>query len=235
MLPIIFENSELLVIDKPAGIPSVPLRKDETGTAVQSVLQYLPKLQNIGRGGLEPAILHRLDTGTSGLLVFAKTEEYFQFLLQRWKTDQVRKWYRALCSPKKLTKPPLPPDVISLPLGHSAKSSKRMIALRNSAALRQIRGKALTALTIIESQKIIHEDPRRLDLLIEIKTGIMHQIRCHLEAVNWPIDGDPIYHGKAAERLWLHAWNLELPLLTTVHKKEARLLVEARLPENWPS
>lgn len=236
---IIYEDSKLLVLNKPAGMPSIPLNSEETGTAVHSALAHFPGLRNIGRGGLEPGILHRLDTGTSGLLVFAKTNEYFDFLQQHWKTDRVRKWYRAICSPKQkdgsISPPdPLPPGEISFPLGHSAKSSKKMICIHNAAALRQIRGKALAAKTLIQEVKVIDEQARRLDLFIEIRTGVMHQIRCHLASVNWPIDGDLIYKGRLADRLWLHAWRIELPLLPTAHKREARLLLEARLPLSWP-
>jgi 23S rRNA-/tRNA-specific pseudouridylate synthase len=113
---------------------------------------------------------------------------------------------------------------------------------------KRIRGRHLPALTrILEAQEIAESANGFLwDLSIEIQTGVMHQIRCHLHSVGWPILGDPIYHSPSptdvieprtsSPRLWLHAWKLELPTHTnSVHpNEEARLRIEAGLPENWP-
>ncbi len=231
-LPIIYEDEDLLVLNKASGVPTLPHTHSETETAVGAALAHAPVLAQVGGKPLEPGLLHRLDTGTSGLLVFAKSETEFQRLRQVWKTGWVKKIYRALVKKKasvylKQIDFKKLPYTISYPMGHSAKSSKKMIVFTSEKKqLSLIRGKPLKALTVIK--KIGKLGPDFFDLEIEIKTGVMHQIRCHLAAISWPIVGDSVYKGMRSSRLWLHAWKLVLPLKTGV-----LLDLEAELPKGW--
>ena len=255
-ISIIYESKDLLVLNKPSGIPSAPLREDESRTAVGFALEYLPSLAEVrGHHMREAGLLHRLDTGTSGLLVFAKTQAEFDRLRAAWKKREVVKHYRAVVVENKWEKEiesrkqngvdatrtakaetrataiPVPhwpklPHLLDWPMGHSAKSAKRMIAIKEPKQLRAIRGKTLPASTRIIGIKKI--DPY-LDVTIHLETGVMHQIRCHLAAYGWPLVGDVVYKGPAAERLWLHAWRLNIPT-----RNSATLSLEAPLPENWP-
>ena len=230
-LSILYEDSDLLVLHKGTGIPSVPHSTDETETAVGSALAHCPTISGIGRGGLEPGILHRLDTETSGLLVFAKTESEFMRLQQLWRERKIRKFYRARVK-QSATKSiqhycaPLAPMTIEYPLAHSEKSRKKMLALKKSPSHQKIRGNPLPAITQILSIQVLPDSTSELE--IELITGVMHQIRCHLSSLGWPILGDKLYGGLLAERLFLHAWKLEIPL-----KKNKKLLLEATLPSNW--
>jgi 23S rRNA pseudouridine1911/1915/1917 synthase len=231
-IPVVFENSDLFVLNKPPGIPSIPLKSDETETAVGAALAYCPQIAKIGRRGLEPGILHRLDTLTSGLLVFSKTEMAFEKLHALWKSGGVRKYYRAIVSSETSNLPC--PITISIALGHSKKSSKRMIPLGGRKKY-PIRGKALPALTLVLSSQALDENV--YDLELEIKTGVMHQIRCHLACQGWPILGDPLYRKNiknvavthAPPRLFLHAWRLLLKL----NSDQPPLHLEADLPRDW--
>lgn len=238
-LPVAYEDEELLILNKRSGFPSVPLKPDERGTAVEAALSHYPGLQGVGDRTLEPGLLHRLDTGTSGLLAFAKTQAEFERLKRLWRSQrQVRKLYRALVIPTEGSKPE--PHTIEFPIAHSAKSKKRMLVLMANK-YRAIRGKPQPAVTHILNASPVPGQPHLLDLTVEIETGVMHQIRAHLSAIGAPILGDATYGKKAFEvlneelielgsqRLWLHAWRLEIP-----RKNGEVLRVEAPLPEGWP-
>jgi 23S rRNA pseudouridine1911/1915/1917 synthase len=228
-LAILHESPELLILNKATGVPSVPHEPRETRTAVGAALAHDPKLSGIGRGGLEPAILHRLDTGTSGVLVFARTQESFSRLRTAWPTQEVRKTYRALVRAAEPGRSFPGPITLDWPLAHDAKSSKRMKVqapdrpVPNSA----IRGDWMPAVTHVREAE---ELPNGLwDLTLEIETGRMHQIRAHLAALGFPVQGDPIYGGTPSSRLWLHAWRIELALTG-----EELQVLEAPLPDRWP-
>lgn len=225
-LPVIYEDADVLVLNKSSGVPSVPFAASETETAVGSALAHDPALSTLattGHGRLEPGLLHRLDTGTSGLLVFARNTHAFISLQHAWRDRRVTKTYRALAAPI----PSLPYGKMRterLKLGHDAKSSKRMRVVNNALKnpMKDIRGKALETVTHITLLA-----PG--DFEIQIETGVMHQIRCTLAHLGSPILGDAIYGGPVSPRLWLHAWKLKLPL-----PSGQEISLEAPLPEGWP-
>lgn len=230
LIPVVHEDAGLLVLGKPAGVASVPHSAEETDTAVSAALARFPGLAAIGKGGLEPGLLHRLDTGTSGLLAFAKTESEFARLRELWSSGGVRKIYRALARPGAETLPRAPMDY-RIALAHDAKSARRMLVFEPRKR-QAIRGNPLPTLTRIVSVSEIRGAPDSgglLDLEIEITTGVMHQIRCTLAHLGFPILGDPIYGGHPSERLWLHAWKLEIP-----RADGGTLCLEAPIPEGWP-
>jgi 23S rRNA pseudouridine1911/1915/1917 synthase len=227
-ISVIYEDDDLVFVHKPSGMPSVPHSPEEKGTAVEALLQR----HGSQITGPEAGLLHRLDTGTSGILAFAKTEAEFNRVKALWKKREVRKFYRALCweasgVPFSMPVCDKPPGIriIDHPIGHSAKSSRRVIVLPADAPgkLRAIRGKPREAVTKILA---IHQTPYPgiVDVRVEIVTGVLHQIRAHLAHEGLPIVGDPLYgpveiRGKTAplaERLWLHAETLVLRLKTGV-------------------
>ena len=216
-------------MNKPSGIPSVPHSPVETETAVGSALAHCPSLALVGRAGLEPGLLHRLDTETSGLLAFAKTNKSYEWLKFAWKSGAVKKVYRAISSSPKHKPRPRAPQILSPILAHVAKSSKRMMVWNENENHKPlIRGKPLSTKTHLMS--VASTNKNQIDLTLEIKTGIMHQIRCTLAHLGWPVLGDPIYRGDSSTRLWLHAWKLEFPTLD--HPDGIK--VEAPLPLDWP-
>lgn len=213
-LEILYEDDRLLVLNKPSGMPSAPLHYDEEDTAVHHALAHYPELPRTHPK--EPGLLHRLDTGTSGCLAFAKTQEAYDSIKKAWKLGQIKKFYLARVSqlpPGRL------PIEIELPLGHDPKSSRRM-----RVADKKIRGKPLPArTTVLEARPV----GPHTELLIQLHTGVMHQIRVHLAALGCPIVGDRVYGGEEAGRLELHCLMLLFTNWTNGHP--GVLTVEARV------
>jgi len=203
-IPVVYEDDDILVLDKPPGVASVPHSGLETGTAVNSALAHCPALPQVRNSPLEPGLVHRLDTATGGLLLFAKNRREYLRLKKLWKTGAVIKMYRA-----RVAAPP-GQGLIEIPLGHARRSSGRMIAIRTPADSKRIRGKALPARTEILEVKAEAGD--RYRLLVRLHTGVMHQIRCHLAAIGSPILGDELYGGPRAPGLELKACRLSIPL-----------------------
>jgi 23S rRNA pseudouridine1911/1915/1917 synthase len=211
---LLHEDSALVAIDKPAGVPSHPTLARRAGTALQ-LLEELCR----GRAGEKVPLwpLHRLDTDTSGVLVFAKSKRAARAIHQAFARRYVRKRYVAVVAGV-----PDPPErEITLPLveGH----------LRTTAS--ESGKEATTRYRVLE--------PRGDRALVELEpaTGRMHQIRVHLAAIGHPVVGDRKYGpGLPAERLFLHASSLELP-----HPDGGALLViesppprEFAMPEGEP-
>ena len=226
VLPIAYEDSELLVVDKPSGTPSVPHSSDEIETAVSFALAHCPALAGIGGSALEPGLLHRLDTGTSGLLAFAKSQSGFDRLKQAWGSGEVKKTYRAIVHGQA----PGEATTHRLSLAHDAKSSKRMRVIEDGKTRdSQIRGKPLATVT-----DIVRTHARKgdlADLEIQIHTGVLHQIRCTMAHLGAPVLGDPVYGKALAPRLWLHAWKLRIP---SPANKSGDIEIVSPLPKDWP-
>lgn len=227
---ILWESEDLLALNKPSGIPSAPAaRSTAEVTAVDEAVRLSPALAEAQHGfhPQEHGLLHRLDTETSGVLLFAKTPEAFETLRSAWADGAaVFKIYRAIVVPNDRATPFEPPYPIYTPIGRSAKSSKKVIALSHPGKNAQIRGQPLDAHTVILA---VHgQSTTLLDLEIQIFTGVMHQIRCHLSSLGYPLLGDPLYKGPESTRLWLHASRLKLPAPWNQE-------ITAPLPINWPS
>ncbi|MEI8172935.1 MAG: RluA family pseudouridine synthase [Deltaproteobacteria bacterium] len=175
-LSIIYEDTHILVIDKPAGMVVHPAAGNQQGTLVNALLFHCRDLSGIG-GVLRPGIVHRLDKHTSGLLVVAKSDAAHRGLALQFKQHQVRKIYKALVygNPKENE------GIIDVPVGRHPTDRKRM-------STRSRRGKdALTCWRVLESYGIATL------LAVDIKTGRTHQIRVHLNAAGYPVVGDNVY------------------------------------------
>lgn len=205
---IIFEDTNFLVINKPAGI-LVHARDeqllDQEPTIVQWLLKKYPSIKKIGDNPiLRPGIVHRLDKEASGIMVIAKTAKAFDFLKEQFKNREVKKEYLAWVYGQ------LPTNwgTISFPIGRSREEG-RMAARPVSTTKEEIQlGKeALTEYEVLESQ------PHKALIKVMPKTGRTHQIRVHFFALNHPLIGDPLYQSKSfksipTERLLLHAHQL---------------------------
>jgi 23S rRNA pseudouridine955/2504/2580 synthase len=214
MLEPLFEDELILAVSKGSGLPSQTL-KDSAQETAETILGAL-------RPGLSLHLLHRLDTGTSGVLLFAKSKAAFDEIRLKFKNREIRKFYRARCALRTSREKsaisarlPVLPCTIDLPLAHHPKSKKRMIALPPGRR-REYRGKPLPAITLLHGMKPGPEVSAEssLEFEIEIKTGVMHQIRVHLAESGFPILGDPIYGRDLPPypRLALHAERVEFEL-----------------------
>lgn len=208
-LNIVYEDDSLLVIDKESGMVVHPTVDHPNGTVVNALLFHL-KRRTKGLGeSLRPGIVHRLDKGTSGLLVIAKSGKALESLKAQFKKRDVTKKYLALASKK------IEPlfGRIEKPIARHPKNRKKFTV---SDAGRE----AVTDYFSIEQI-----GPYTL-LELEPKTGRTHQIRVHLSSIGCPIVGDRLYGGKAAPRLFLHASYLEF----THPKTKKRVSFRSGLP-----
>jgi len=175
-LSIVYEDSHLLVVDKPAGMVVHPAAGNFRGTLVNALLFHVPDLAGIG-GVLRPGIVHRLDKGTSGLMVVAKTERAHQELAAQFKRHLVKKVYQAVVYGDVKDDQ----GMIDVPVG-------RDIAQRKKISTRTRRGKeARTFWEVLERFKYATH------LLVMTETGRTHQIRAHFTHLNHPLIGDVLY------------------------------------------
>ncbi len=197
-IEVLFEDEDLLVILKPAGMVVHPSPGHETGTLVNALLHRCRDLAGIG-GELRPGIVHRLDKGTTGLLLVAKNEKALRSLQAQFKNRRVSKTYLAIVWGR-----PKSSEVrVKTTIGRDPRDRKRMCV--DAPAGRNA-----------ESVVRLDESFARHSLVeVEILTGRTHQIRVHLSHLRLPIVGDPVYGRKrepdlpfAPGRQMLHAWTL---------------------------
>lgn len=207
-LPVIFKDDDLLIIEKPGGIPTHPLSPFEKGTVANSLMALFPEMGGVGEKPLEPGLVHRLDRGTSGLLALARNEKSWiqmkeDLIRRRWK-----KTYWALV--EGVLKEAL---TISLPLAHDPGDDQKMKVIRSEKDKK--RGRVYQALTRVRPQKVFGDHTL---VAIDLITGVMHQIRVHLSAIGLPIMWDTLYGAQTLappllppKRFFLHAGRLSLP------------------------
>jgi 23S rRNA pseudouridine1911/1915/1917 synthase len=221
-LEIVYQDDDLLIVDKPAGQVVHPAPGHDTGTLVNALLGRGAELAPGGIAGVQrPGIVHRLDRDTSGLLMVARTDAAQASLQAQLKARRVKKTYLALVQGSVAAAV----GRIEAPIGRDPARRTRMGVTPNgrpSITGYRVRER-FSGWTLLE-----------LDLV----TGRTHQIRVHLEAIGHPVAGDPLYgsgtsrRGPAGlERLFLHSWRLEL-----TSPSSGRLIrAEAPLPETLES
>lgn len=192
----IYEDADVIVINKPAGLTVHPAPGHHSHTLVNALLSKFPDLRTFGSSP-RPGIVHRLDRDTSGLMVIARNERVRQYLINQFKSHSVKKGYLVL------VKGSLAPakGVIEAPIGRDPVNRKRMAVVSSGREAR-------TAYKVLQYL----EDYTYLEANIE--TGRTHQIRVHFSAIGYPIVGDAMYGVKSPilPRQFLHAYSLELRL-----------------------
>lgn len=252
-IKILFEDKNILAIDKPAGISVHSDGKTKIETISDWVLLNYPSIKNVGEpfiiereGGkkekiLRPGIVHRLDKETSGVLLIAKNQKTFLFLKEQFQNHKIKKTYRAFVygnvSDPKASLATGGRGVINVPIGRSQKDIRTYTAGRGA---REPLREAITEYVIlnkftdtedeIEKKKIEHQYT-----YIEAypKTGRTHQIRVHMRFINHPIVSDPLYRGGkelalGMKRLALHAYSITFSLPNGEVKT-----IEAPLPADF--
>ena len=213
-LDIIFENDDLLIVNKPAGMVVHPAAGHDTGTLVHAVLGYEPDLEGIG-GVERPGVVHRLDKETSGLIVLAKNERAHHWLQDQFRLRTVEKTYLALVDGA----PPTPSGRVEAPIGRDSAHRKKMAV--------QSAGKGREA---VSEYKTVEAFKNHTLLEFHPLTGRTHQIRLHCAFLGCPIVGDLVYGRKKStlplNRHFLHAARLKIVL---PNEKQARTF-EAPLP-----
>jgi 23S rRNA pseudouridine1911/1915/1917 synthase len=212
-LAVVYEDPDVIVVNKPAGMVVHPAPGHPRGTLANALLAHAP---GISVGGSQRAgIVHRLDKDTSGLIVAAKTDRGRTALISQWEDRSVAKTYLALVVGSVADEE----ATIDAPIGRDPKNRQRMAVLRPGRP-------AVTRFHVVE------RFPNVTLLKVSIETGRTHQIRVHLAFIGHPIVGDPLYgkphpKGPRLDRQFLHASELAFQL-----PGGAALRLEASLPDD---
>jgi 23S rRNA pseudouridine1911/1915/1917 synthase len=205
---VMLEDQALVIVDKPGLMPTHPLSPFETGTMANILVSHWPQIVQIGNKPMEPGLIHRLDTGTSGLLVVALTQTVWVQLKKDLVARKWKKTYQALIAGV-ISKP----MTISIPLAHHPGDARKMKGIHSPGDKR--RGRIYPAITHI--QPLINFSEYTL-VEIHLITGVTHQIRAHLSIQGHPVGGDTLYGSKSGQelglplnRFFLHAYHLSLP------------------------
>lgn len=215
---IVHADAAVVVADKPAGMPSHPLKPGEKGTAANALVGRFPELSSVGPQLREGGLVHRLDTDTSGLLLAARTEAAYAMLRAQFTARTVEKGYLALAAGELHAS-----GEIALPLAHDPRDPRKMMAISDEeyAAAHSARA-AVTRFLPLERRSGF----TLLD--VEIPTGVMHQIRAHLAFIGHPLAGDALYGGPVLpglDRHFLHAARLAF-----AHPDGSRAKFDSPLP-----
>jgi 23S rRNA pseudouridine1911/1915/1917 synthase len=214
-LDIVFENNDLIVVNKPAGMVVHPAAGHSSGTLVNAMLGYEPHIEGIG-GEERPGVVHRLDKETSGLILLAKNERAHRWLQDQFRLRKVEKTYLALVDGR----PPTLSGRVETYIGRDPSHRKRMAIVSES------RGREA-----ISEYKTVESFANHTLLEFHPLTGRTHQIRLHCAFLGCPIVGDEIYGRKKPtieiNRHFLHAYRLKIIL---PGEKDPRTF-EALLPE----
>jgi 23S rRNA pseudouridine1911/1915/1917 synthase len=209
---IVYEDDDLLVVDKPAGLTTHPSPGQTEHTLVNAILSYYPRLAEMG-DSLRPGIVHRLDKDTSGLIIIAKNTPAQLKLIDQFRTRSVKKTYLTL------VKGHLTPEqgIIEAPIGRSSSDRKKMAVVADGRPARS-------------EYKVVKYYQGYSLLEVKPETGRTHQIRVHLSAIGYPMAGDGVYGVKVAflQRQFLHAHHLSFNLPFSGEKVEFK----SELPED---
>jgi 23S rRNA pseudouridine1911/1915/1917 synthase len=195
-LHVVHEDDDVIVIDKQAGLVVHPASGNETGTLVNGLLARYPEIAGVGEPD-RPGIVHRLDSGTTGLLVVAHSQQGYDHLVDRLRRHLVERTYRALT----WGHPASPNGMIDAPLGRDPRNPLKVAVVAGGRPAR----------TRYETLEVLARPDLAL-LACRLETGRTHQIRVHLQAIGHPIVGDPLYAVRrptlGLERPFLHATRL---------------------------
>jgi len=227
-IKILYEDKDILAIDKPSGISVHPDGRGKEKTITDWILKNYPKMKNVGepmtflgKEIIKPGIVHRLDRDTSGVLVLAKTKGAYEFLKNQFQERSIKKIYNAIVYGSVKNDH----GILKIPIGRSPSDFRKKLAGRGA------RGELREAITEYKVLKRFRTTVPFTYLEIKPKTGRTHQIRVHMKYLNHPVVCDSLYASnspcpKALNRLALHARSIEFKNL-----KGKIIRIESPLPK----
>lgn len=217
-LDVVYEDDDLIVVNKPCGMVVHPAAGNPDGTLVNALLWHCgSSLSGIG-GVVRPGIVHRIDKETSGLLVVAKNDEAHLKLAEQLKGHHINRIYYAVA----VGTFPEASGTVDAPIGRHPVDRKRMAVIRNGE------WKSRPAVTHYRVLAEASSDGASFSLIrCELETGRTHQIRVHMASVGHPLLGDPVYGGDRTQfegrhRAWIHGQCLHAAELHFTHPRSGK-------------
>lgn len=214
MIKTIFKNSKILVVYKESGLPTAPLKNSTNDNLVFQVSKEYPEIMDVhGFQEWEGGVLHRLDTPTSGLVLFARTQDAFDYLSYQQKNDMFIKEYRANSNGAKEILPGFPPFL--------GDSTSIISGFRNYGP----KGASVRPVIAKEGLKVYKTEVIQVDektFICTLTQGFRHQIRCHMAWAGYPLIGDERYGGYPGQ-FGLEAIGL------TFHDPESRKVISIKI------
>ncbi len=209
-IEILYEDASVIAVNKPAGLVVHAGAGAHSGTLVNRLVHHFQSLSQVG-GELRPGIVHRLDRGTSGVILVARTDAAHRALAAQFSGRTTEKTYLALVEGR-----------VAADSGRITKPIARDPAHRTRMTARLDHGR--DALT---EYRVLRRFAKFTYLEVRIGTGRTHQIRAHLASIRHPVAGDKLYGAQSSHRIFLHAWRIRFDTPGT----QERVTVEAPLPE----
>ncbi len=185
-LSVLLETAQVVVVDKPAGQPTAPLDPGERGTLANALLARYPEMAGIGFSPREPGLCHRLDTGTSGLVLAARTAEAFNTLTRALKEGRLDKRYLVICAAADLPES----GTIDIPLAPHPKDRRRVYPCTHERDVARLAPRPAST-----SYHTIREHGPWALVEVKAAKAARHQIRAHFAAIGHPLAGDALYGG----------------------------------------
>ena len=213
-LDVVYEDSDILIINKPQGMVVHPANGHYSGTLVNALMFQADSLSSIN-GVIRPGIVHRIDKDTSGLLCVAKNDNAHHFLAEQLKDHTMAREYMALV--RGVIKENS--GTVEMPIGRDKKDRQKMAVTKEGKP-------AITHFVVVE------RFANHTLVKCQLVSGRTHQIRVHMSAIGYPVEGDPLYAGKNYDKLYKDGQLLVAYKLRLIHPKTKKEMVfEIPLPE----